>query len=465
MKWQRFWNTIRTAPIEREIDREVAFHVEERVDELVAQGWNEMDARREAQAQFGNRMLQAERVRDADVWGWLDRRLRDVRHAARALAHSPGFAATVIATLAIGIGANTAVFSAIDAVLLRPLPFTDGDRLVQLRQVQERSAESNIAPIRLEDWNRMSSTFEAITGYYTENVTDTSGAIPERVRRAFVAPRFLKVWGIAPAVGRGFTEVDHRGSGMPVVIVSDRYWRARMNAAPNALGRTVRIGSTGYQIVGVMPRSFLFPDRAVDLWLPVGIDNGYASSRLATWYLGVGRLKGGVSLADARANLALVQSQLGLQYPATDSKLGVDVQLLKEVTIGATRQSLWVVFGAVTVLLLITCTNVAALLLSRAVQRRREVAVRVALGASRRAVAAHVLTETLLLVIAGAGFGLLLAVGALHLARASAPDLPRLDEVVLDARIVGYTLLVVPSVRTSGALRRWDRRRISSSLA
>jgi len=467
MYWRRLWNTIRTGRLHREIDREVAFHVDERADDLMAQGLSEHEARREARAQFGNSLVFAELVRDADVWMWLDARLRDLRHAARSLARAPGFTATVVATLGIGIGANLAVFSALDAVLLRPLAFPDADRLVQIRQIQERTAESNIAPIRLEDWQRMNSTFEAITGYYTENVSDTSGSMPERVRRAFVAPRFFQVWGVPLAFGRTFTESDEHG-GMSV-IVSHRYWHARLNADPNVLGRTLRLGSTTYPVIGVLPASFLFPDRDVDLWFPVSLDAGYSRSRQATWYVGIGRLRPGTSAADARANLALVQSQLGKQYPDSDAKIGVDVVPLKEVAVGGVRRSLWIVFGAVSMLLLITCTNTAAILLSRAVQRQHEISVRVSLGASRGAVAAQVLAETMLLSIVGGALGLLLAVGLIHVFRTTAPDLPRLDEVAIDGRILVYTLATILGVTVVcgglPALRAGRGRRPASLVA
>ncbi|MCI0435670.1 MAG: ABC transporter permease, partial [Gemmatimonadetes bacterium] len=342
---------------------------------------------------------------------------------------------------ALGVGANTAVFSALDAVLLRPLPFPESDRLVRLRQTQERTTESNIAPVRLEDWHRLNVTFDAMTGYYMEDVSETSGEFPERVRRAVVAPRFLDVWGVAPALGRGFADVEHRAGGPLAVLISDRYWRVRLGSDPNVLSRSIRIGSTAFPIVGVMPASFLFPNRAVDLWCPVGVDGPYAQSRLSTWYTGIGRLKRNVTVEQARANLAAVQAELGRQYPESDAKVGVDVQPLKETTVGGVRQSLWMVFGAVSVLLLITCTNIAALLLSRATQRQQEISVRLSLGASQMTVAAQMLTETLLLSLSGAAVGLVLAAGATAAFRTAAADLPRMDEIVLDRRILLYTLV------------------------
>ncbi len=480
MSWpRRLWNTLSPGRAEREIDRELAFHLSERIDDLRAQGLSDGEARRRARVMFGNPRVQAERTRQADVSMWIDGRLRDVRYAVRSLGRAPGFTLTVVLTLALGIGANTAVFSALDAVLLRPLPFPEGDRLVRLRQTQDRSAESGIAPVRLEDWHRLNATFDAITGYYTEDVSETSGDVPERVKRAFVAPRFLEVWGIGPAIGRDFVGSEHLGGGPPAVLVSDRYWRVRLGADPSVLRRSIRVGRTSFPIVGVLPPSFRVPDRAVDLWFPVAIDRKYAQSRLSTWYTGIGRLKRDVTLERARANLAAVQTQLAQQYPESDATLRVEIQPLKDVTVGSVRRSLWLVFGAVSVLLLITCTNVAALLLSRATHRRQEIAVRLSLGASGKTIAAQLLTETLLLSLAGAAGGLLLSNGAASAFRAAA-DFPRTEEIVLDGRVLAYTLVstflvalmcgVLPAFRASrdrgaGALGEGARTQVSTRNA
>jgi len=440
MAWlARLRNTFRRDRVRRDIDREIAFHIAERADQLRSEGLTDAEAMRRARLRFGNVTVQAERTYDVDIALFVDNRLRDFRYAVRTLSRTPAFTTTVVLTLALGIGANTAVFSAIDAVLLQPLPFPDGDRLMQLRQTQARSAETNIAPIRLEDWNRLNSTFEAITGYYMENVSDTSGELPEKIRRAWVAPRFLEVWGIPPVVGRGFTDNEHQAGGPPAVLISDRYRRRRFGASENVVGQTIRIGTTSFPIVGVMPASFLFPDRDVDLWCPVTMSSGMAEARNATWYLGAGRLKPGVTLEQARANLAVVQAQLGDRFPDPDSKIGVDVAPLKEITVKGVRPSLWLLFGAVSVLLLITCTNIAALLLSRAAQRRPEIWVRVSLGASRASVAGQMLTETAVLVFAGGAAGLLVAAAASAAFRSAAADLPRMDEVAIDGRILLYT--------------------------
>ena len=365
-----------------------------------------------------------------------------MRYALRSLSRSSGFTIAVVLTLALGIGANSAVFSAVNTVLLQPLPFPHGDRLMQLRQVQERSAEGNIAPVRLEDWQRLNHTFDAMTGYYMEDVSETSGEFPDRVRRAFVAPRFVEVWGVGPAVGRGFTALEHTASGPRAVLVSDRFWRARLGGDPNVLARTVRIGTAVFPIVGVMPASFRFPDRAVDLWFPSALDFEYAQSRKNTWYTGIGRLKAGVSPQQARADLAAVQAQLGQQYPDTDRTIGVHLVPLKEVTLGDIGQSLWLLFGGVSLVLLITCTNIAGLLLARSSHRQQEIAVRLSLGASRWQVARQLLVETLVLAFAGAGVGLAVASAAAAGLRRAAADLPRMDDISINWTVVLYTLAI-----------------------
>src|SRR5688500_5779900 len=180
--------------------------------------------------------------------------IRNISYAVRVLSRAPAFSLTVILTLALGIGANSAVFSALDAVVLSPLPFPNGERLMQIRQVIDvRSAA--VAPVRIEDWNRLTSTFDGITGFLPEETSDTTGEFPEMVRRATVAPRFFEVWGIAPAIGRGFVDADHQVAR--TVVISDRYWRTRLASDPNVLEKELRIGRAPWRVVGVMPPSFL----------------------------------------------------------------------------------------------------------------------------------------------------------------------------------------------------------------
>jgi predicted permease len=449
---KRLLNAIRPGRLEREIRRELEFHAAERADELRESGASPEEAERRARVKLGNPLLHAERTRDIDVALWADGLARTLRHAARALGRAPGFSLTVVATLALGIGANAAVFSALDAVLLRPLPFPDADRLVRLSQKQQDSSESMIAPVRLEEWNRLNSTFSALTGYGVEDVSETSGEFPERVRRAFVTPRMLEVWGMAPALGRGFSEEEHRFGGPSAAIVSHRYWRSRLGSAPDALSRSVRIANASVPIVAVMPAEFRFPDRDVDVWFPAAVDAPYARSRHSTWYTGVGRLRPGVTLEQARADLSAVQARLAQQFPDPDRKIGVELRPLKQDLVGGMGRALWLLFGAVSLLLLIACTNIAALFVARGAARRPEIAMRLSLGASRAAVAGLVMAETLLLALVGGALGLLVARSAMAAFRALGTELPRMDEVGVDGRILLYCSLSTLGVAFASGL-------------
>jgi putative ABC transport system permease protein len=370
---------------------------------------------------------------------------RNLRHATRALLRAPAFSLTVIVTLALGIGANSAVFSAINAVLLKPLPFPEAGQLVRLRQTLAEGEGNNIAPVRLREWSERNSTFQSMTGYLTQDVADTSGDLPERLRQASVASQFLDVWRVAPALGRGFAPADHEPGAAPVALISDRYWQRRFRSDPSVVGTAIRVGADTFTLVGVLPASFTYPDPTVDVWIPI-VYFPYVLQRGSWWLQGYGRLRPGVTVEQAQSDLTVIQAQLGEQFPEQDRNVRVAVSAFKESIVGSARGSLWLVFGAVSVLLLIACTNIAAMLLSRAAQREQEVAVRLALGASRSAIAFRVLTETAVLAVIGAGLGLVLAVGASGALRAFAVGLPRIDELAVDWSIVLYTLAAIVAV-------------------
>ena len=469
----------RKSPLDRQFDSELRFHIEKLTEENIAAGMTPEEARRRATLEFGGAERFKEELRDVHRVPILETTLKNLQWAVRFLRKSPSFSIVVILTLALGIGANSAVFSAIDAILLRSLPFPDGEQLMSLHQYNPKvkSPQARLAPLRLEDWNRMNFTFQAITGYYTEDVSETSGELPEKVTAAFVAPRFLQVWGVSPRLGRGFTPEEEHFGGPNAVLMSDRFWRRRFGADPGAVGKKLRTFGLSVSVVGVMPASFLFPEREADLWIPVPLDAPYSQDRGSTWYITVGRLKPGVTLEQARANLITVQAQLGKQYPKTDADLTVGIEPLKEKTIGGVRGSLWMLFGAVSLLLLIACTNIVALLLARAAQRRHEISVRISLGASRVVVIWQLLTESFVLAVAGALIGLVVAGAASNVFRSLAKGLPRVEEIHLDGRIVLYTLAcsvlatllcgLFPAIRgtrgtLSGALSQGSRTQVSA---
>jgi len=477
MTWWRSFFSKRAS--DEQMNSELRFHIEELTEENIAAGMTPEEARRRAILEFGGHEQIKEDLRDVYRVRIVESTIANLKSAFRFIRKSPSFSITVILTLGLGIGANSAVFSAIDAILLKPLPFPDGDQLmvVEQKHVKVDNPVTAVAPVRLEEWNRMNSTFQAMTGYFTEDGSETSGILPEKVTQAAVGPRFLQVWGVAPAMGRDFSSEELHEGGPDAMLISDRFWRRRFGGDPGTIGKKLRIGKNSYTIVGVMPASFLFPNRDVDLWSPVPADSKHAQDRRSTWYSVVGRLKPGISVEQARANLATVQAQLGRQYPETDEDLSVRIKPLKEATVGGARESLWVLFGSVTLLLLIACTNIVALLLARATQRQHEISVRFSLGAGRGAIVAQLLTETFVLALLGAMLGLVMATGASSVFRSLAASLPRVEEIRLDGRIVLYSLgcsLVVtllcgllPALRStrknlSGGLGQVSRTQVST---
>src|SRR5271169_3393045 len=254
-----------------QMNSELRFHIDELTDENIAAGMSPGEARRRAVLEFGGQEKFKEEVRDVYRIRFLDATLANLKSAFRFIRKSPTFSITVILTLALAIGANSAVFSAIDAILLKPLPFPDADQLVLVEQHNSKSAAvlTRVAPTRLDDWNRLNSTFQALTGFYSEDVSESTGALPEKVTRAWVSSRFFQVWGLVPSSGREFTPEEETLNGPNAVLISDRFWRRRFNADPGILGKNLRLDGRLYPIVGVMPPSFLFPDREADLWSPI----------------------------------------------------------------------------------------------------------------------------------------------------------------------------------------------------
>jgi putative ABC transport system permease protein len=460
-----------------QMNSELRFHIEELTEANIAAGMSPEEARRRAVLEFGGHEQVKEELRDVYRIRLLDATTANLKSAFRFIRKSPTFSITVILTLALAIGANSAVFSAIDAIILKPLPFPDADQLTLVEQHNVKGAAplTRVAPIRLDDWNRLNSSFQGLTGYYSEDVSESTGPLPEKVTRAWVYTRFFQVWGLAPALGREFTPEEETLNGPNAVLISDRFWRRRFNADPGVIGKNLRLDGRLYPVVGVMSPSFLFPDREADLWSPLPPGLSYGRARENNWFVVTGRLKPGVTVAQARADLETIQAQLAQQFPETD-KLSITVDALKETTIAGSRRSLWLLFGSVSLLLLIACTNIIALLLSRSAQRQHEISVRFSLGASRGALIAQLLTETFLLALIGSGLGLFLAAAASDIFRSLAAQLPRVEEIHLDTRIVLYSLAcslvvtflcgLVPAIRgtrssLSGSLAQASRSQVS----
>jgi predicted permease len=358
--------------------------------------------------------------------------------AFRSLLRRPGYAMTAILMLVLGIGATTTLFSVVDTILLRPLPYPNPDRLVTLLEASpsKNKKESLIAPGRLEDWNRLNQTFEALAGNYSENVTDTSGAEPERLAGRRVSPRFFNVYAAAPLIGRSFTKEEELSGGPAAAVISYGLWTRRYGQSAAVIGQRLVLGGKGVSIVGVMPKEFAAP--SIDLWIPAQIGAFLLRQREARFFSGIGRMKPGVTIQQAQADLARVQKQLGEQYPQTDQGWSAVVTDLKEQRVGDYRRTLWLVFGAVGLLLLIAVANISGLTLAQLHQREREMAIRSSVGASRGQVVGTVMREVLLLAAAGAVCGAIVSSLLVNVMPKIFSALPRMTELAFHWRALAF---------------------------
>jgi putative ABC transport system permease protein len=359
--------------------------------------------------------------------------------ALKSLVRRPAFAITAILVLAFGIGANSAIFSIVDTVLLKPLPYRNGDRIVWLLDGNsaKNERESLISPARLADWARLASAFDAISGTYTENVTDSSLSEPERLAGRRVAPGYFSVFSMRPLAGRTFLPVEEKFGGPQAAVISEGVWTRRYHRDPRVIGAHLLLSGTAYTIVGVMPKEFATP--AIDVWMPAQIAPGLMQHREARFFIGVGRMKAGVTVQQGTGDLARFCQRLAEIYPATDKGWSVLVSDYKQHQVGGDRRALvFVLFAAV--LLLILCANIAGLLLGQLQRREREFAIRGSLGASRTQIAAVVLREIALLACCSAALGLALAAAAIRMAAHVFSELPRIQELRFDWRLVLFTI-------------------------
>lgn len=432
-------------------------HIDERTDELEAEGMSRAEAEQAARREFGNVTLLQERSREIWQWSALESLLADLKLNLRRLRKYPGFAATVLLTLAIGIGATTAVFSVINRVLLRPLPYPDSDRLVALRLnapgggLGSITSNLQLSPSMYLTFSRYNHSFQSI-GIWSVGSTSVTGiARPEEVRTAFISDGVLQTLAVPSLLGHWFSAEEQAPHSAMTVMLSYSYWQRRFGGNRAVIGRAIQVNSQSRQVVGVMPRGFRVVDQDFDLLVPLAIDP--QNQKLAPFgFDGVARLKPEVSLAEANADIARllpVWMDSWTNGPGTNPhyyetwKISPNFCSLKQQVIGSIGNVLWVVMATVGVVMLIVCTNIANLLLIRAESRQQELSVRAALGAGRARITHELLTESVLFGLVGGIMAIGIAYAGLRLLVALGPvNLPRLQEISLDAHSLAFAFVV-----------------------
>jgi putative ABC transport system permease protein len=455
--WDRVRTTFRGDQRADEIADEMKFHLEMRVEELMADGLSRPEAEREARRKFGNRARLADETRDRDVFGWLDTFVRELRHAYRNLRRRPAFALVAIISLAVGIGANTALFSVVDAVLLKPLDLPDAERVLGFEERKGLSPAGG-NPQRVADYAKLAGTLDAVAGLYSNQLLLNSGE-----RESVTAVRWVgdlpRVLRLQPAQGRGFTEPEMRGAGEPVAWISHRLWQQRFRGDPNVTQQSLSTKQGTFAIIGVLPAGWKYPERA-DVWAP---DQAFRNvSRKAGFLFVLARLRDGVSPAQANAELRVVTGNLARQYPDSDAGLEAALKPVGELLAGEARLPVLLLMATAGMVLMIACVNLAGLLLARAVERQREAAIRAAIGAGRASLIRLFLLESLILSAAGAAAGWGLASYALEFLKRVTPNVARLGDATLDARVLLFTVgISLACGLLFGLLPAWQASRVS----
>jgi len=471
MKTGRWWDVLRMRfrslrewqRAETELDKELRYHIERQTEEHIAAGMNAREAREAASRMFGGVSQIEEECRDMRQTQYLENFVQDLRYGLRILRKNPSFTSVAVLALALGIGANTAMFSVIEAVLLRPLPYRNADQIVRVASTWDRNGtltNYSSSPPDFFDWRDQNRSFSSMFAYQEREFALTGQGEAKLVRAAAATAGLFSTLQAEPILGREFAPEENRVGANHVVILSYGLWQAAFGGATGAIGKTIQLDSEPYTIIGVMPADFRFPLSGSEAYMPIGFDNKVMTQRGAHYLTVLGRLKSGVTLAQAYDDLLMIMSQLRKFYPDKDGKWGVRAQRWSTALLGEIRPALLVLLGAVGLVTLIACANISNLLLAQATVRHRELAMRCALGAGRMRLAWQMLTEGLLLALLGGTASLLLAHWALvSVVRFGPTDIPRLANVELNGAVLAFAMSVsiacavlfglIPALRSS----------------
>ena len=452
--WYRLRALFRKSAVTQDVDRELAFHIDMETERLVAAGVSRSDARRRARRAFGDATRVREECLDERGVRPLEDFTHDLRIGARVLRRNPGITAVSVITLAVGIAAATTIFSVVDGVLLKPLPYENSGRLVTLQQ-QSLSDGSldDAAPGNYLDWRERTRTLEHLAAadpYSMDHRTDDGmTSLPMWL----VSSEFFTLVGTPARLGRTFRPDEFIPGSDRVIVLGDGVWRERFGANPRIVGTTITLDGNPFTIVGVMPRGFTWPPGR-DAWVPLTITAEDRQIRRSGWWSVLGRLRPGTTVESAQREMSLIASELSTAYPTTNRETGVLVTPLEDALLGDARKALATLAAAVVLLLVIACANVANIVLGRSIGRAREFAIRGALGARPGRLARQMLTEVLLIAVLGTALGVLTATWALDVVRTLGPrDIPRLDELAIDARVIVFASLTALVVAVlAGAL-------------